>query len=242
MSSYQVKIPLSFSMIVFIDDRPVRLTGSKKGDKLAQIADFDRVIDARLETLKAESLNGHLLLLNATPATSERLIGLLEEADISNLLSVTVQCLDKDAVESRIKSLYKVIKAAGGVISHEGRMLLIFRRGVWDLPKGKLDDGESSKAGAVREVEEETGAVVSLGEKICTTYHTYTLNESRILKRTKWYQMNLIDDSKLAPQAEENIEKVAFMEPKQAQVALAGSFSSIRHVVEQALMMRQPKV
>jgi 8-oxo-dGTP pyrophosphatase MutT (NUDIX family) len=112
---------------------------------------------------------------------------------------------------------------------------------VWDLPKGKLDPGESSKDGAVREVEEETGAVVSLSEKICTTYHTYTLNGSRILKRTKWYLMTLVDDSKLAPQAEENIEKVAFMEPKQAQIALASSFSSIRHVVEQALMAKQPK-
>lgn len=228
-------------MIVFIDDRPVRLTGSKKGDKLAQIADFDRVVDVRLESLKAESLNGHLLLLNATPATAERLIGLLEEADISNLLSVTLQCLDKDAVESRIKSLYKVVKAAGGVVTHEGRMLLIFRRGVWDLPKGKLDEGESSKVGAMREVEEETGAVVALGEKICTTYHTYTLNGSRILKRTKWYMMALLDDTKLAPQSEENIEKVAFMEPKQAQIALASSFSSIRHVVEQALTVKQPK-
>ncbi|MEZ0485364.1 NUDIX hydrolase [Fibrella aquatica] len=228
-------------MIIFIDDRPVRLTGSKKGDKLAQIADFDRVVDARLESLKADALNGHLLLLNATPAMSERLIGLLEEADISDLLSVTLQCLDKDAVESRIKSLYKVVKAAGGVVTHGGRMLLIFRRGVWDLPKGKLDDGESSKVGAVREVEEETGAIVSLGEKICTTYHTYTLNGNRILKRTKWYNMTLVDDSKLAPQAEENIEKVALMEPRQAKIALAGSFSSIRHVVEQSLMVKEPK-
>ncbi len=229
-------------MIVFIDDRPVRLTGSKKGDKLAQIADFDRVVDARLDSLKADSLHGHLLLLNATPATVERLIGLLEETDISHLLSVTLQCLDKEAVEVRVKSLYKVVKAAGGIVSKENRILLIYRRGVWDLPKGKLDEGETSKVGAVREVQEETGAVVALGEKICTTYHTYTLNGSRILKRTKWYHMALVDDSRLAPQAEENIEKVAFMEPKQAEIALAGSFSSIRHVVAQALLVKQPKV
>jgi 8-oxo-dGTP pyrophosphatase MutT (NUDIX family) len=224
-------------MIVFIDDRPLRLIGPKAVDKLASLTDYDRIIDARLDTLKADALNGHLLLLNATPATAERVISLLEEADISPLLSVTMQCLDKEAIETRIKSLYKVVKAAGGVVMLGGRMLLIFRRGVWDLPKGKLDDGESSKVGAVREVEEETGAVVSLGEKLCTTYHTYTLNGNRILKRTKWYRMTLVDDSKLAPQAEEGIEKIAFMEPKQAQVALASSFSSIRHVVEQALLV-----
>ena len=228
-------------MVLFIDDRPVRITGQKKGDKPSQVADFDRVVDARLESLKADALNGHLLLLNATPATAERLIGLLEADDISNLLSVTMQCLDKDAVETRVKSLYKVIKAGGGVVSQNGRMLFIFRRGVWDLPKGKLDDGESSREGAVREVAEETGAVVSLGDKICTTYHTYTLNGSRILKRTKWYHMALLDDTSLAPQADEHIEKLAFMEPKQAQVALASSFSSIRYVVEQALATKQSK-
>ncbi|CCH01621.1 NUDIX hydrolase [Fibrella aestuarina BUZ 2] len=223
-------------MIVFIDDRPLRLIGPKAVDKLASLTDYDRIIDARLETLKADALHGHLLILNATPASAERLIGLLEEADSRPLLSVTMQCLDKDAVETRIKSLYKVVKAGGGVVMSGGRLLLIFRRGVWDLPKGKLDDGESSKDGAVREVEEETGAVVSLGDKICTTYHTYTLNGNRILKRTKWYRMNLVDATNLAPQAEENIEKVVFMEPKQAQIALASSFSSIRHVVEQALI------
>ncbi|MEZ0610346.1 NUDIX hydrolase [Fibrella sp. WM1] len=223
-------------MIVFIDDRPLRLIGPKAVDKLASLTDYDRIIDARLETLKADALHGHLLILNATPASAERIIGLLEEADSRPLLSVTMQCLDKDAVETRIKSLYKVVKAGGGVVMSGGRLLLIFRRGVWDLPKGKLDDGESSKDGAVREVEEETGAVVSLGDKICTTYHTYTLNGNRILKRTKWYRMNLIDATNLAPQAEENIEKVVFMEPKQAQIALASSFSSIRHVVEQALI------
>lgn len=224
-------------MIVFIDDRPLRLIGPKAVDKLASLTDYDRIFDARLETLKADALNGHLLILNATPATAERVIHLLEETDISPLLSITMQCLDRDAVETRIKSLYKVVKAAGGVVMSGGRMLLIFRRGVWDLPKGKLDDNESSKTAAVREVEEETGAVVSLNDRICTTYHTYTLNGNRILKRTKWYRMTLVDDSRLAPQAEENIEKVAFMEPKQAQVALAGSFSSIRHVVEQALLV-----
>lgn len=223
-------------MIVFIDDRPLRLIGPKAVDKLASLTDYDRIIDARLETLKADALHGHLLILNATPASAERMIGLLEDADSRPLLSVTMQCLDKDAVETRIKGLYKVVKAGGGVVMSGGRLLLIFRRGVWDLPKGKLDDGESSKDGAVREVEEETGAVVSLGDKICTTYHTYTLNGNRILKRTKWYRMNLVDATNLAPQAEENIEKVVFMEPKQAQIALANSFSSIRHVVEQALI------
>lgn len=110
----------------------------------------------------------------------------------------------------------------------------MFRRGVWDLPKGKLESGESSKQGAVREVEEETGVQVAIIERICTTWHTYNLNGNRILKRTKWYLMRAIDDSHMAPQAEEDIEKLSWLDWRETQLALTNSFSSIRYVIEAA--------
>lgn len=219
-------------MIVFIDDRPIRIIGRNATDRLESHDYFDKVIDARLGVLKESALHGHLLLLNATPATAEKLNSLLQSSDASHLLSVTLVCLDKEAVEDRFKTLYKVVKAAGGVVFKGNKMLLMFRRGVWDLPKGKLDDGESSQEGAMREVEEETGVRVDIEEKICTTWHTYTLNGNRILKRTKWYRMVCIDDRKMAPQEDEDIEKLAWMDSKQTQMALTNSFSSIRYVIE----------
>lgn len=230
--------PQNVPMIVFINDRPIRLVGPKAASQLTEplkqgpFNDFDRIVDSRLEVLKEDALQGHLLVLNTTPATIEKLLLLLQKANASRLLSVTLGCLDKDACETAIKKPFKIIKAAGGVVVKNNKMLLIFRRGVWDLPKGKLDDGESSRQGAAREVEEETGVRVSVGERICTTWHTYTLNGSRILKRTKWYRMSSLDDSRMAPQADEDIEKLAWLDPRQTKLALTNSFSSIRYVIE----------
>ncbi len=224
-------------MILFIDDRPIRLVNSKiaaKSDKLTgqTTADYDQIVDARLEILRDDTLHGHLLVLNATPATAEKLLSLLQSADVSHLLSVTLACADKEAVEAAIKGQFKIIKAAGGVVFNSDKMLLMFRRGVWDLPKGKLDDGESSKTAALREVEEETGVQASLGDRICTTWHTYSLNGSRILKRTKWYRMTLLDDQNMAPQEAEDIEKLAWLDRREAQLALVNSYSSIRYVLD----------
>lgn len=237
--------PLSL-MIVFINDCPIWLVGPKAAAHLTEPAsvrdpahgpvftDYDLIVDARLDALKEDALHGHLLILNATPATVSRLLTLLQKADASHLLSVTLGCLHKEACEDAIKKPFKIIKAAGGVVLQNNKMLLMFRRGVWDLPKGKLDDGESSRKGAAREVEEETGISVSVGERICTTWHTYKLNGNRILKRTKWYRMSVVDDSRMTPQIDEDIEKLAWLDRRETQLALTNSFSSIRYVIDSA--------
>ena len=230
-------------MIVFIHDRPIRLVGSKNAAQLITAApsvpssqnaftDYDQIVDARLDVLKADALHGHLLVLNATPATVEKLLTLFQKADASQLLSVTLGCLVKADCEAAIKKPFRIIKAAGGVVVKGNKQLLMFRRGVWDLPKGKLDEGESSRQGAAREVEEETGIRVSVGERICTTWHTYALNGNPVLKRTKWYRMEVIDDSRMRPQEDEDIEKLAWLNHHETQLALTNSFSSIRYVIE----------
>ena len=230
-------------MIVFINDRPIRLVGAKAAARQtgqpdhsvsSSTPDYDLILDARLESLKEEALHGHLLVLNATPATVGKLLTLLQKADANRLLSVTLGCLDKDDCEMAIKKPFRISKAAGGVVVKDAKNLLIFRRGKWDLPKGKLDDGESSRKAAAREVAEETGVRVLVGERICTTWHAYTLDGNRILKRTKWYQMSVIDDSRMAPQEEEDIERVDWLNRRDTQLALANSFSSIRYVIDSA--------
>ncbi|HLL94802.1 MAG TPA: NUDIX domain-containing protein [Spirosoma sp.] len=230
-------------MIVFIHDRPIRLISLKvasqpissslsaPSDRKAY-SDYDQIVDARLDILKADALHGHLLVLNATPATVEKLLTLFQKADATRLLSVTLGCLVKADCETAIKKPFKIIKAAGGVVTKGDRQLLIFRRGVWDLPKGKLDDGESSRKAAAREIAEETGVRVSVGERICTTWHTYSLNGSPILKRTKWYRMDVLDDSRMAPQEDEDIEKLAWLNRQEIQLALTNSFSSVRYVID----------
>jgi 8-oxo-dGTP pyrophosphatase MutT (NUDIX family) len=225
-------------MTIFIDDRPIHLKGSKKAAKLQDAAldnhvDYDRIIDARLDGLKLGMLKGHLLVLNATPVTIEKLVNLLNNYEMADLSSITLVAAEKKAVEEKFKSMFRIVRAAGGVVFKEDKMLLIFRRGKWDLPKGKLDGDEQSRVAALREVEEETGVVATLENRICTTWHTYTLNGNRILKKTKWYHMTCVDDAKMAPQTDEDIEKLEWMDQKQAALALTNSFSSIRYVIEE---------
>ena len=58
---------------------------------------------------------------------------------------------DLKALWSDFSSIFKVIEAAGGVVFNEKEeVLVIFRREFWDLPKGKIDKGESPEEAAVR--------------------------------------------------------------------------------------------
>jgi 8-oxo-dGTP pyrophosphatase MutT (NUDIX family) len=110
-------------------------------------------------------------------------------------------------------SIYKVVPAAGGVVQNKaGAVLSIFRLGCWDLPKGKLEKGESLKQSALREVQEETGVQhLKLGDFLGHTYHTYNNKKGKpCLKDTAWYKMKS-EDQTLVPQTEEGIEKVVWM-------------------------------
>lgn len=101
-----------------------------------------------------------------------------------------------------------LVKAAGGLVyTPEEDVLLIFRKGKWDLPKGKLDEGETLEACAVREIAEETGfAGAESLQPLPTTYHTYHERGKHILKESHWFLMRG-NSSPLQPQTEEDIEK-----------------------------------
>lgn len=62
-----------------------------------------------------------------------------------------------------------LIRCVGAIITRaDGRLLLIKRgnepgRGLWSLPGGRVEPGESDVAAVVREVQEETGLTVTVG-------------------------------------------------------------------------------
>lgn len=117
-----------------------------------------------------------------------------------------------DEMWDHFQSIYKIIEASGGVVVNDKKdVLMIYRLGFWDLPKGKIELGESKKEAAIREVQEETGIdKVYLQEFIHTTYHTYSNKKGkRILKISYWYTMETTE-SELIPQEEEGIEKAVF--------------------------------
>jgi len=218
-------------MIIFFDDRPFKIVRTNQLTE-AETAQFDQIVDLRLTKLQKNLFNGHVLFLNATATTAVQAINILEKEMPADLLSITMATREKSEVEDKIKGIFKVIKAAGGVVIKDGKWLFMFRRKKWDLPKGKLDKGENSKGAAVREIEEETGVKAIIRDKVCTTWHTYSLNNNRILKKTKWYVLDCIDDSAMSPQAEEQIEKLSWLTQAEGQAILVNSFSSIRYVVE----------
>ena len=128
------------------------------------------------------------------------------------------------------------IIAAGGIVMNPNHEILwIYRRGFWDLPKGKLDPNETIENCAIREVMEETGINhLVLGKLILTTTHQYHdkyLNEE-VEKTTYWYQMSTDKLQAGIPQTEEDIEAVAWV--KQADLApyLAKTYDNIKKVME----------
>lgn len=60
------------------------------------------------------------------------------------------------------------VHAAGGVIVRNGQIAVVHRphREDWSLPKGKLEAGESFSVAAIREIQEETGFDVVLGDEL----------------------------------------------------------------------------
>ncbi len=107
---------------------------------------------------------------------------------------------------------FKKIEAAGGLVQNDrGESLMIFRNEKWDLPKGKLEKGETIEEGALREVEEECGVEdLRLGNHIVDTYHVYPYKGNEVLKRTYWYEMQS-NQLEFVPQEEEGITRVLWM-------------------------------
>lgn len=124
------------------------------------------------------------------------------------------------------------VKAAGGLVSEpEGKHLLIFREGCWDIPKGMVEKGESIAHAAMREVGEETGIHdVALGPIIDKTYHIYDKYGGWHLKQTSWYHMTTSMQSATNPQSEEGITQAVWLSHSECVDKLSHSFASLQHI------------
>lgn len=126
------------------------------------------------------------------------------------------------------------IEAAGGVLYREGRakqVLLIRRRGVWDLPKGKREPGESREECARREVAEEVGLpeLPAIESFLTPTWHRYEEGGRKLRKQTFWYAMRCEGDPPLIPQREEGIEEAAWTPLEEARERVG--YENLREVL-----------
>lgn len=95
------------------------------------------------------------------------------------------------------------------VRNQNGEKLLIKRLDKWDLPKGKMEQGESPQETAIREVEEECSlSSLKIIDQLQSTYHMYMLGDEMILKKTFWFNMEAKGDISVRPQTEEGITEV----------------------------------
>lgn len=127
-----------------------------------------------------------------------------------------------------------IIEAAGGMVFNpKGELLMMLRRGQWDMPKGKLDEGETIEACALREVEEETGiSNLKLIGLLQITYHTYLFNGKTVLKPSHWFKMEYSGAENLVPQTEEDITELRWVDKNEAAELAQKAFPSIREMIE----------
>jgi len=223
-------------MIVFINDIPVKIL--EEGEEPEQ-GRVNHVIDTETEPVTQAKLLNHVWVKNVGDTELDLILSFLDAKVPTSLRSLYVSARKYEAAKLFLRRRFKVVKASGGLVRKKDKFLMIYRMKKWDLPKGKKERGEKFKQTAVREVEEECNVTVKLGKKICTTWHTYTMNNRAIIKKTKWYVMDVVDDTRMRPAFTEDIEETRWMNRKEVYHALEHSYKSISHVFEQYYHMTE---
>jgi 8-oxo-dGTP pyrophosphatase MutT (NUDIX family) len=153
----------------------------------------------------------------------------------NNLLTFESKSIEKGF--DKFKKAFKLIYAAGGLIENDNNFLFIFRLNKWDLPKGKLEMGESPDEAAIRECEEECSiSQLSIHNELPSTYHIYKYKGKFALKKTFWFSMTTMHQGILVPQIEEKIEKVEWLDKKQiSEIVLNNTYPAILDVLNSVL-------
>jgi len=162
---------------------------------------------------------------------SSDILKIIEYESINNNdETVIVICNNIEETINKLEMHYKPKLAAGGWVYNDNKQLLFIKRwGIWDIPKGHLEKGESMEECAIREVEEETGLRnLEIVEKLGISRHIFTRNGKEKLKETHWYKMQTNFKGKLIPQKEEDIEEVNWVENSDIESYLENSWKSLK--------------
>ena len=187
---------------VFVNDCPIILTDDKK-------------ISTKYKRLIFENVD---------------VLGIVKQMLNLELAGICMVCSDLELCWNVFKNNFKIQKAAGGkVFNSKKEILFIYRFNKWDLPKGKLEKGETVEKCAIREVEEECGiSNLMIENELETTYHIFERKEKTIFKITYWFLMTTNYIGTLTPQIEEGIEEVVFKNQQSTEQALDNSYANIK--------------
>lgn len=205
-----------FARKIYINNKPLILTNSTNW-----------VIDNDIKAKGYLSLNG---------AFSRNLRLALLHINNPRTLGAIIEDISEDSLKSMIEERFELVQAGGGVVLNEdGDVLMIFRRGKWDLPKGKTDPGEDIQESAVREVQEETGVTnLDVIKHLDNTYHIYSQGNTECLKCTSWYLMRGTSKDSLQAQAEENILKVEWVNSQKLPTLMNRTYDAIQEILRKA--------
>lgn len=139
--------------------------------------------------------------------------------------------------EEVFKPAFKPVPAAGGVVVRNNEILFIFRNNRWDLPKGKVDAGETTREAAVREVAEECGiSGHKIVKQIPSTFHIFispyknSLGEW-IFKETFWFEMEYSAMKKGQPQTEENITEIRWFARNRLNEVCENTYGNLKSII-----------
>ncbi|MEN2282628.1 NUDIX hydrolase [Algoriphagus sp. SE2] len=218
-------------MRIFVNDKPLDLLSYEELDGRKN---YESIYHQADELLNQVQWNDDVLFHEPSHDLIIKILYVLRTRKLKDLDSITLVTKDKSTLKKFVKSRFMIIKAAGGVVTNQkNKVLLIFRLGKWDFPKGKFEKGETPEQCAVREVEEECAIKVRSKKHLYNTWHTYTQNRKSILKKTYWYEMECIDDRNMTPQKEEGIEDIRWFYEPDAKIALVNSYPSMRFLFKQ---------
>ena len=115
----------------------------------------------------------------------------------------------------------KVDFAAGGIVVDNNKVLLVKNRkseyadepkSFWGFPKGHMEEGETPKEAAKREVSEETGFIVELSDEkpLAESRYEISINKEKVRKTVWFFKMHVVRSFHNEPDNE--IEEVAFVD------------------------------
>ena len=158
---------------------------------------------------------------------------------ITNIKKLFVFHSRLDQLFYQFSTCFVNITSAGGlVINSEGKVLMIKRRGKWDLPKGKTEAGETYEQTAQREVAEETGIHdLEIVKPLLTTFHIYTSGTDQVLKKNIWFEMRSSSNEVPVPQSEEEISEVIWFDPSDLSLILGNTFLSVIDVLKEKKLL-----
>lgn len=167
---------------------------------------------------------------------------LIEKINNGELLYVNIYHKNEEKLEQFLRKKLPVVEAGGGMVYNNKKEILFIRRNSkWDLPKGKVEEGESYEDAAVRETMEETGVKnLEVRRFLKKTYHIFKRNDKFKLKITYWYEMYSDYDGPLIPEEKEGIKKVKWKNFEKSQKALQDSYENIKLLFPKEYLLTHP--